>query len=312
MPAAIFLLNKNKRKYALKGEEKARLRLFVKQNRPCLLGKRGLNVPNDKVILKDDFICASCHTAYYRWQDTSTETEPQMRLSIQRSTSSHNQCVFGCASANYLVPKEVRDNVLLHHRHYVPVNARWCGQHLDEDWQKLPSTSHLSVFNQDQIVDMVDSLRALALTKEEFTNEILNFEYLEEIPEQLCLKWIGLSKDQFILLRQQLPGLTRHEVRAKLRTGDSDERLISLFNVPRFSGSRMMGRARVLARGLSSPSFRTFSIQSRSPKEPHNPCGKRAFWSSGCGQSDYHLGWYLCLRPEELQQCLPTEGIQWA
>ena len=77
---------------------------------------------------------------------------------IQRSTSSHNRCVFGCASSNYLVPKEVRDNVLLHHRHYIPADAWWCGQHLDEDWQKLPSTGHLSVFGPDQIVDMVDSL----------------------------------------------------------------------------------------------------------------------------------------------------------
>ena len=93
--------------------------------------------------------------------------------------------MFGCASSNYLVPLLVRDNVLLHHRHYILADARWCGQHLDEGWQKLPSTG--------QIVDIVDSLRALALKKEESTKEILNFEDFEEMPEQLCLKWTGLS-----------------------------------------------------------------------------------------------------------------------
>lgn len=83
-------------------------------------------------------------------------------------------------------------------------------------------------------------------------NQTFDFQNIEGMTDDLVHYWIGLSKDQFINLKAQLPRLS--EMRngslaltaylIKLRTGDSDERISTLLNIARSTLSRLMSKAR--------------------------------------------------------------------
>lgn len=79
--------------------------------------------------------------------------------------------------------------------------------------------------------------------------------------DELCHYWIGLSKEQFGQLFLELPeiqNIRQNKVAlgaylVKLRTGDSDQRILTLLNVPRTTLMRLMGQARKIIERVFVP-----------------------------------------------------------
>ncbi|KAF9809396.1 hypothetical protein SFRURICE_003493 [Spodoptera frugiperda] len=80
----------------------------------------------------------------------------------------------------------------------------------------------------------------------------LNFENVSEMPNHSCHYWTGLTVPQFLILFNFLPRLNvKQPKRAlaiyliKLRTGDSNRRLSTLFNIPRTTLELIMKKVRL-------------------------------------------------------------------
>jgi len=201
---------------SLSGADKADLLAFVQEARPGFLAKRGRPDPGVRKLGAGDFICDSCRRAFYRLReepadDPGEDTNATIQLGIQRSASTHAKCMFGCSSDSLSrVPQAMRDRVLVLHRFYITPDARVCKRHLENYcWQMLASTGHLSDFSASQVEDMVDSLRKLAVL-----NDVLNFEFLDEMSGSLCLAWTGLNKQDFEALLCELSSLYLQEKKA--------------------------------------------------------------------------------------------------
>ncbi|KAJ8708930.1 hypothetical protein PYW07_013534 [Mythimna separata] len=96
--------------------------------------------------------------------------------------------------------------------------------------------------------------------------------------DELCHYWVGLSKEQFGELYLELPGIEniRHNKLAlaayliKLRTGDSDQRISTLLNVPRTTLMRLMGQARDILEQVFVPNNLGISHISRTQISERN------------------------------------------
>ena len=128
----------------------------------------------------------------------------------------------------------------------MPQTCRICSLHLySNNWEVLADIqSPIHSFNAEHIQDFAT-----------FVNErqlILDFSNIETMSDELCHYWVGLSKEQFGQLYLELPGIenirqSKFALAAyltKLRTGDSDQRISTLLNVPRTTIINLMGKAR--------------------------------------------------------------------
>lgn len=87
----------------------------------------------------------------------------------------------------------------------------------------------------------------------------------------MCHYWIGMSGDQFNELLLTVPslcenvpnaGLSHHFFLVKLRTGDSNERLFTLFKIPRSTLERYMDKARQCLMNQFVPQYLAFNHMS--------------------------------------------------
>ncbi|KAF9812354.1 hypothetical protein SFRURICE_005465, partial [Spodoptera frugiperda] len=121
-----------------------------------------------------------------------------------------------------------------------------CETHLYSDqWHLLPQINRTNnAFSALHIEDIINLLKS----KENF----LNFENVSEMPNHSCHYWTGLTVPQFLILFNLLPRLNvKQPKRAlaiyliKLRTGDSNRRLSTLFNIPRTTLELIMKKVRL-------------------------------------------------------------------
>ncbi|KAJ8708905.1 hypothetical protein PYW07_013509 [Mythimna separata] len=101
-----------------------------------------------------------------------------------------------------------------------------------------------STFSAIHIEDIFNILKSKA--------NILNFEKVSEMPNHICHYWTGLTVPQFLILHNLLPPLNvKQSKRAlaiyltKLRTGDSNRRLATLFGIPRSTLELIMNKVRL-------------------------------------------------------------------
>lgn len=121
-----------------------------------------------------------------------------------------------------------------------------CETHLYSDqWHLLPQINRTNnAFSGLHIEDIMNLLKS----KENF----LNFENVSEMPNHSCHYWTGLTVPQFLILFYLLPRLNvKQPKRAlaiyliKLRTGDSNRSLSTLFNIPRTTLELIMKKVRL-------------------------------------------------------------------
>ncbi|CAH2103328.1 unnamed protein product [Euphydryas editha] len=288
---------KKRRRYSLSGPANSDLRDFIDQNRSKRFQKRnsdrkGTFDPNTKALSESDSICDSCRLAFRDSKmSTSKSSLPEgtINLTLKRASASHKKCVFGCSSKSlHIIPQTVRDKVLVTHRFYLPEGSRYCDKHLsDEQWELLSQTATSCTYNQSHIEDMIDSLRKLADKQQSF----FNFEFIDDMCDSQVEQWTGINKDQFKNLLSLLPSLTEAEKKnpstalalylIKLHTGGTDERLFSLFNIPRSSAERLMDKARNSLLKDFVPLYLGFSKNDREELKTHNTKIARELFLNG-------------------------------
>lgn len=178
------------------------------------------------------------------------QPEPTIRSSTyKRAAATTRHCVFpDCSNVErLLVPRGLKEEVLNRLRIYIPPSARICNFHLYNDcWDQLQV--NYSDFTGAQMDNLLDMLERTSLNRIDFSN-------VHTIPSHLCHYWLGLTATQFYDLLNNIPRL--HETvpdasialsiyLAKLRSGDSNERLSGLFNMPRTTLERNMNKARAI------------------------------------------------------------------
>lgn len=100
-----------------------------------------------------------------------------------------------------------------------------------------------STFSAVHIEDIINIMKSKV--------NILNFENVSEMPNHHCHYWTGLTVPQFLILYNLLPLNVKQPKRSlaiyliKLRTGESNRRLSTLFDIPRSTLELIMKKVRL-------------------------------------------------------------------
>lgn len=161
------------------------------------------------------------------------------------ATSIH--CIFAnCHDMERLmIPKIIREMCLLRNKLYIPACARVCRHHLNNGaWSDL--TSDLNDFtssNFDAILNIMSK----------GYQHTFNFGNVELMPPHLCHYWLGKTHEEFEELMLCVPSLIQYVkcpslamciYLVKLRTGESNDRLATLFKMSRSTLEYKMAIAR--------------------------------------------------------------------
>lgn len=167
----------------------------------------------------------------------------------RRAANTGNHCLFpDCNNIGTLhsVSDKLRSVILSNHKYYVPKLARICSIHLFRNsWDSLyESENSINVFNVEHVQHIFSFVNAF--------NPTLDFENLQEMDDQIFEYWVGLSKENFYLILEEVPRIS--EIKSgrlglvtlllKLRTGESDERIATLVQKPRRSLEVLMDKVR--------------------------------------------------------------------
>lgn len=165
---------------------------------------------------------------------------------FKRTPNSTNLCIFQpCENmSRRRVPEEIILRMLCRYNIIITENGRVCEEHLQEDiWHLLPLQDNLTEeFTAEQIV------HTLTMMKNKISTDFLNFEHYENINANELHTWIGLTHLQFSDVLENVTSLNRHRdkrtimaaVLAKMRTGDSNARLASIFKMSESSFQRKL------------------------------------------------------------------------
>lgn len=218
-----------------------------------------------------DFICRPCwqraeRTHQRRVREANQQPEddvpnivtidnpqPSSMLTLPgyvRVPSSERTCVFmHCqGTTRRMIPEDIVLRLLVRYNLYVCENNRVCQDHLQQNvWHELAVQDNLlQEFTAAHIV------RAFEVMKKHISVGLLNFEHYENIDPKEIHTWTGLTYDQFENLLQHTPSLDNVNKKktilatllVKLRTGDSNLRLASIFKTSEATISRMLKKAR--------------------------------------------------------------------
>lgn len=144
-----------------------------------------------------------------------------------RASDTHRRCIFiECHSTSQkLVPFVLRVRLFRDHNYYIPPECRICEQHLArQPWSELLEEENLNRrFKASHIEDFVELLK----------NDkcVIDFENIDSMDDNLVWYWIGRTKEQFIGILTELPDFNQRATSLgaylmKIRTGDSDERIL--------------------------------------------------------------------------------------
>ena len=171
-------------------------------------------------------------------QPTSRSSETIMLPNYVRAVDTESRCfIEGCQGRDrHRVPLNKRIMLLNTYSYYVPQNNRLCNQHLNiESWDFLNGMldNYINTFTASHLEDMLALKGHLSST--------LDFANLTRMDDHLVYHWIGMNKEQFNIILNEVPQLNQMRCGTvglaayliKLRTGDSNERISSLLNIPR-------------------------------------------------------------------------------
>lgn len=165
----------------------------------------------------------------------------------RRAANTASHCLFtGCTNDGlHTISDSLRATVLNNNNYYIPPLARICVEHLyGNNWDDLYSSpSSISTFTVQQIehvFSFVNKYRPFL--------DFASIEGIQEMDHNLFYYWIGRSKEQFMSLLNEVPRIQEAHrgilglaaLLMKLRTGESDDRLSKLFDVPRRTLERLM------------------------------------------------------------------------
>lgn len=148
------------------------------------------------------------------------------------------------------IPDNIKVTFLIHFNFYIPNSARVCDHHLvSNDWdQIIDSPNLLHDFNATHFVHIM-SLMKIAVLR----GSILDFDNIDDMdPNEVYIR-LGVSRDQFMNILEQTPSLSNVSTRPKtslacylmkLRSGEANERLATLFNMSRRTLERHLTFAR--------------------------------------------------------------------
>ncbi|XP_035452082.2 uncharacterized protein LOC118277412 [Spodoptera frugiperda] len=175
--------------------------------------------------------------------------EPELNLpTYKRAANTSRHCVFdGCITEEQLhvIPAFIKKMLIIKYNFYIPRYTKVCDLHLNMNvWHLLLENNNMySSFTADQIEDII------SIAKSELP--VFNFEKVSEMPNVLCHYWTGLTIVNFLNLFSILPALSFKRPKnalalylAKLRTGESDRRLATLFDVSRPTLTAMLKKIR--------------------------------------------------------------------
>lgn len=172
-----------------------------------------------------------------------------MELDVIRiSTRSSAHCfVPGCTRTERLaVPAYLKKHILRTRKIFVNSQSRVCAVHKTSyNWDFLIEDDFSQVLTKEEIQE---AFRLLL----ENDNVFANFEFIDEMDEFLVCMWTGLNKVQFHNVLQNTPLLNNCKTPKtalglylmKSRTGDSHERLASLFQISKAKVVRLLKVAR--------------------------------------------------------------------
>lgn len=201
-----------------------------------------------------EYVCRPC------WQRAQRAVQPNNNpaphecvLQVEeysRVPSTSANCMFDrCRSVSRRrMPENVRITLMLHSNLFIPDSARICDAHLtSNDWEELIDSPNLRHdFNSSHFVQILELFKKAVLNK-----NILDFEDIANMdPNEIHIR-LGVSRDQFNTILEQTPSLSESNAKTKLaiylmklRTGDSNERLATLFNISRRTLERHLKTAR--------------------------------------------------------------------
>ncbi|CAH2092865.1 unnamed protein product [Euphydryas editha] len=169
-----------------------------------------------------------------------------------RTPNSSRRCIYrACRSENLRrIPASIKLYGICNYRLYMSPSARLCEDHLMHlRWEELLDSVNVThYFNSRLITDMTNMLiQAVNNTSR------LDFESPMGLDENELHFWTGLRSEQFNNILEETPSLSQRKrprtvlgiYLTKLRTGETNERLATLFNMSRSQLQRNLKEARV-------------------------------------------------------------------
>lgn len=198
-----------------------------------------------------------CHRCWQRiGNDLRRPAAPERRPNdgeiqvpgYMRAPNTPRHCIFNnCVHATRCrIPASIKTYIFCAYSLYIPDSARVCAEHLQGNaWDDLPQFCNVShSFNAQQFTDICDMLRTAV------QNGIkLDFNVRGALSEEEMHFWTGRKPDQFDAILDETPSISVRckEPRnalgiylTKLRTGDSNNRLSTLFNMSRRQLERIL------------------------------------------------------------------------
>lgn len=170
------------------------------------------------------------------------ENNAAVDLSISRSANTHTRCIFKCVNGETLknVPPSVRRILLIQYNFYIPPSCKWCQSHtISDNFDGLINRTQQK-FSNTMLNDMFNMMKSMVTERQN------GFVGLDLESERVIKQWTGLSKENFnqLLVISELNSQQLFIYLAKLRTGTSNERLATLFNITRSTAEYRMNKAR--------------------------------------------------------------------
>lgn len=175
-------------------------------------------------------------------EETDRKDTAAISLSILRSANTHRCCIFKCINNEALrnVSPSVRRMLLIQYNFYVPQGCKWCESHtITDNFEDLIQPTQKK-FNGAMLSDMFSMMKSMITERQN------GFVGLDLESERVIKEWTGLSKENFNQLLA-IAKIKSHQLfiyLAKLRTGSSNERLATLFNITRSTAEYRMNKAR--------------------------------------------------------------------
>lgn len=170
---------------------------------------------------------------------------------FSRASYTSSYCVVAQCNAHdglHRINVAIRSDVLRKHNIYIPAAVRVCHEHLHSNviWRDFEdyTRSRHETFSSLQVADMLKLLQKPI--------DYLDFENVETIDDATFNYYIGFNKTVFLNILQNTPSMQQIKqpqralamVLSKLHTGDSNDRLSSLFRLSPPHFGRIMKKVR--------------------------------------------------------------------
>lgn len=190
-------------------------------------------------------------------EQVQEEQQPRERQSIHvqeymKAPNRADRCIFNnCHNLTRCrIPRTVIIHMLCEHHLYIPGEARACREHLEgNEWNELIDHCNVShEFNAVQFTDVCNIFQDAVNRGTRF-----NFDTMTQLDENDLNFWVGFNYQQFNTILNQTPSISERSNRprtvlgiylCKLRTGETDERLATLFGMSRRTLERKLAIAR--------------------------------------------------------------------